>query len=530
MNQRCLSIRNLDICYKRQNTTHHALSDVSLDLHAGEILALVGESGSGKSTLGRSVLGLLPAAARLQSGSIHLGTKNVTHLPEREWRSIRGQKVALIPQDPAHSLDPVRTIGAQLVEALHPASTSFLLRYNAKAEAAALLDKMGISQPKQRLAQYPHELSGGMKQRVLIAAAIAQRPSLIVADEPTSALDVSVQVQIMTLLAKLRRELNTAILFITHDLALASEHTDRVAVLHNGKICEIAPTKQIFQAPQASYTKRLISDLPIFQKSPKKIPSSSPDVITVKNLGYTYAKTAHSDHQHTMRNISFSVSKGSTLGIVGESGSGKTTLLKCLLGLLTPQTGSIRILNQYPSQLQGQALRDLRRKVQFVYQNPHVSFDPRYTAQQSLEEPLINRGIQSRSQRQKAINDVLFKVHLDAALLERRISALSGGQAQRLALARALLCQPEILILDEVVSALDVSIQAEILSLLEELQNDLKLTYIFVSHDLTVIKRLAHDVLILKNGEQVEYGNTNQIFLKPKNKYTKNLINSIPKI
>ncbi len=532
MTQTCLSIRGLDVCYRRHNVLHPALNTLSLDLHAGEMLALVGESGSGKSTLGHAVLGILPANAVVRQGSIHLGGQDVTHLSERGWRRIRGQKVALIPQDPAHSLDPVRTIGAQLAEVLRQHQSGFLLRRNVRAEAIALLEQMGISRPEQRLAQYPHELSGGMRQRVLIAAAIAQRPSLIVADEPTSALDVSVQVQIMALLATLRRDLGTAILFITHDLALASEQSDRVAVLHRGNICETAPTRQIFSAPQTPYTQRLIADLPIFNQTPTRRPLPDapppPDVISVANLGYSYAQTTRAGHQHAMRGITFSVPKGRTLGIVGESGSGKTTLLRCLLGLITPQGGTIRLLGKDPGQLQGQELRTLRRKVQFVYQNPHVSFDPRYSALKALEEPLINMGLHDATRRRKAIKTVLQQVHLSSTLLNRRVSALSGGQAQRLALARALLCQPEILVLDEVVSALDVSIQAEILALLEQLQHDLGLTYVFVSHDLSVMRRISHDVLILKNGEQIEYGETDQIFSNPLTDYTKYLIASIP--
>ncbi|MBS0965916.1 ABC transporter ATP-binding protein [Acetobacter okinawensis] len=532
MTQTCLSIHDLDISYTRHGSIHQALNHVSLDLHAGEMLALVGESGSGKSTLGRAVLGILPPNASVQHGSIHLGAHNVTHLSERAWQQIRGKKVALIPQDPAHSLDPVRTIGAQLAEALRPHKSSFLKRSNTRAEAIALLDQMGISRPAQRLGQYPHELSGGMRQRVLIAAAIAQRPALIVADEPTSALDVSVQVQIMALLATLRRELGTAILFITHDLALASEQTDRVSVLNHGVICETAPTRQIFSAPKTAYTQRLIANLPVFHQTPASVPDpgapTPQDVIKVASLGYSYAQTTRSGYRHAMQNITFTVPKGRTLGIVGESGSGKTTLLRCLLGLITPQAGTIELLGQDPSRLKGQALRNLRRKVQFVYQNPHVSFDPRYSALKALEEPLINNGLHHRAQRRKLIDDVLQKVRLSPTLLARKVSALSGGQAQRLALARALLCQPEILILDEVVSALDVSIQSEILTLLENLQKDLGLTYIFVSHDLSVIKRLSHEVLILKNGEQIEYGKTEQIFSKPMTDYTKRLIASIP--
>ncbi|WP_240906402.1 ABC transporter ATP-binding protein [Komagataeibacter xylinus] len=523
-----LGIRDLDVVYESRGSAHHALKGVSLEVRAGEMLALVGESGSGKSTLGRAILGLLPESARIQRGSIRVDGTEIVGLPERALRRIRGARVALIPQDPAHSLDPVRTIGAQLVEAVHlhaPSST-----VDTRRMLVGLLDRVGIKEPERRLHQYPHELSGGMRQRVLIAAAIAQRPALIVADEPTSALDVSVQVQIMALMAELRHEMGTAMLFITHDLGLASEQADRVAVLQHGTLCETGETKALFANPRTPYTRRLLADLPLFHeaRAPRRAEGPREDAIVVSHLTYAYKGAGGRPGHRAVRDISFNVVAGQTHGIVGESGSGKTTLLRCLLGLITPDSGSVHILGENPAQIEGAARRALRRAVQFVYQNPHVSFDPRSRAADILAEPLINAGLHDRSARAMRVRAMLERVQLPPAVLERRAASMSGGQSQRLAIARALLCEPKILILDEVVSALDVSVQAEILTLLETLQQQLNLTYVFVSHDLAVVRRIADTVSIIRAGEQVEHGPTETVFSTPHDDYTKRLLAAIP--
>ncbi|AQU88777.1 ABC transporter ATP-binding protein [Komagataeibacter nataicola] len=524
-----LSIRDLDVVYESRGSAHHALKGVSLDVRAGEMLALVGESGSGKSTLGRAILGLLPESARIRHGSIRVGGTEIVGLPERALRRIRGARVALIPQDPAHSLDPVRTIGAQLVEAVHlhePRGNTA----DTRRMLVGLLERVGIKEPERRLHQYPHELSGGMRQRVLIAAAIAQRPALIVADEPTSALDVSVQVQIMALLAELRHELGTAMLFITHDLGLASEQADRVAVLQHGTLCETGETRALFANPRTPYTRRLLADLPLFHeaRAPRRADGPHEDAIVVSHLTYAYKGAGGRPGHKAVRDISFNVVAGQTHGIVGESGSGKTTLLRCLLGLITPDGGSVQILGQNPARVEGTAQRALRRAVQFVYQNPHVSFDPRSRAADILAEPLINAGLRDRTARAARVRAMLERVQLPPAVLERRAANMSGGQSQRLAIARALLCDPKILILDEVVSALDVSVQAEILTLLETLQQQLNLTYVFVSHDLAVVRRIADTVSIIHAGEQVEHGPTETVFSTPRDDYTKRLLAAIP--
>ena len=520
---------NLTLAYRTDTGWKETVHQVSLTLAAGEMLAVVGESGSGKTTTAQAVIGLLPENGRRTGGRILFRGEDISQWSSRRLDSLRGSQISLIPQDPGNSLNPLRTLGDQMGEVLQSGGAR-LSRKQRDQQTIALFTRAGLSHPEQRLSQYPHQLSGGMKQRVLIAMAIALKPALIIADEPTSALDVTVQKRIMALIDELRQEYGTAVLFVTHDLALAAEHADRLAVFRHGRLLEQGTVAEILQHPTHPYTAQLLADVAANDVLPflKSVADTEAlPVIHMQGVSKQFS-LGRRQQQLALNNISLTVQRGTTHALVGESGSGKTTLARILLGFEQADSGEIRVSDCHTRELTSEGWRQLRRKIQFVYQNPFSSLDPRQTLFSVIEEPLLNFHTLSREQRQAQVMAVARQVALDPELLSRRPHQLSGGQRQRVAIARALVLQPEILVLDEATSALDVTVQSQILTLLAELQQTLALTYLFITHDLQVVRRIAHQVTVLKGGEVIEQGATAQIFTSPETHYTQQLIAAIP--
>ncbi|RDI12906.1 ABC transporter ATP-binding protein [Comamonas sp. AG1104] len=528
-----LEVQNLVIAYRdHSGQEQRVVHGLSFSVAPGEVVALVGESGSGKTTTAQAVIGLLADNGRREQGSIRLQDTEVSDWSAARWNSIRGRVISLVPQDPTTSLNPVRTVGDQVGEILRIHG----LRDRSAIETRVidLLTRVGLSQPALRARQYPHELSGGMRQRVLIAIAIALRPALIIADEPTSALDVTVQRRILDLIDELRRETGTAVLLVTHDLGVAADRAHRLIVMQGGRIQEQGPTLELLRNPQSAYTRRLLSDAPSLTHALRRTaPSAAAAVqdwaIEVEDLVHDF----HAPGQgggvfRAVDGVSLRLRRGSTHAIVGESGSGKTTTIRDIVGLARPTSGRIRIAGAELTGLRGEALRQLRRKVQLVYQNPFSSLDPRQRVFDIIEEPLLNFEPLPPQERRQRVHDMLERVGLPAAVLERRPHALSGGQRQRVAIARALVLQPEVVVLDEAVSALDVTVQAQILALLAQLQQDLGLSYLFISHDLAVVRQIADTVSVLRAGKVVDAGSVEDVFLHPTSDYTRELMDAIP--
>lgn len=518
-----LRVTGLSVAYGGRPT----VTDVSLEVRRGEVVAIVGESGSGKTTTAQAIIGLLPASGEVVGGRIEFDGRDLLAASERELDALRGRRIGLVPQDPGSSLDPVRTIGAQLVDAL--ALDAAGNRSALRARAIALLERVGLSSPELRFGQYPHELSGGMKQRVLIAIAVARGPDLILADEPTSALDVTVQKRVLDLVDDLRRERGTAMLLVTHDIAVAAERADRIVVMQRGRILEEGATETLLRAPQSAYTRQLIADSPLTAPSATRrpVPRERDVAIRVEKLVQEY-DTPGGGRMRALDDLSLEIARGTTHALVGESGSGKSTTVRAIMGLARPTAGRVLVDGVDVTTLSSERLRLFRRRIQLVYQNPFLSLDPRQSVRAIVEEPLLNYERSTRSERAKRVETALARVAIEPALHERRPAALSGGQRQRVAIARALVLEPEILVLDEAVSALDVTVQAQILRLLDEMQRDLGLTYLFVSHDLSVVRRIADTVSVLQGGVAVESGPVARVFDDPSHPYTRALIDAIP--
>lgn len=522
-----LQIENLNIAYRSGQQHKRVVHNVSFRVNRGEVVALVGESGSGKTTTAQAIIGLLTQNGERENGKIWLNGTEITHWSQKRLDALRGASISLIPQDPGSSLNPVKTIGDQVGEIL--LLHERLSRREREARVIALLARVGLSHPEQRTRQYPHQLSGGMKQRVLIAIAIALKPALIIADEPTSALDVTVQKRILDLIDELRRESGTAVLFVTHDLAVAAARADRILVFRQGEIQEQGSTDAIIHRPQHAYTRQLFADAPALSGALATPPEASFSQPAIEISGLNkYFSLGKEEGFQALNNVSFSVARGTTHALVGESGSGKTTLARILLGFQQADSGRIVLDGIDISALHGEALRQLRQKIQLVYQNPFASLDPSQTLFRVIEEPLLNFAPVSREERRQRVEEVASRVALPLALLDRKPHELSGGQRQRVAIARALVLRPQILVLDEATSALDVTIQAQILTLLQQLQQELGLTYLFISHDLATVRQLAHSVSVLRAGQQVDCGNTADIFSLPASDYTRELIAAIP--
>jgi peptide/nickel transport system ATP-binding protein len=528
-----LAATDLRISYGGREVVH----GISFEIAEGETLALVGESGSGKSTTAHALLGLLPAGGRVDGGSVRLGDLDISGWSDRALRGIRGPAIGLVPQDPTTSLDPVRPIGAQVEEILR--LHGHRDRRSRRARVLELLDRVGIDDPDLRARQYPHELSGGMRQRVLIATAIALGPRLLIADEPTSALDATVQRKVLDLLDELRREEGTSILLVTHDLGVAADRAERLVVLKDGRIVEQGASADVLAAPTDAYTKQLLADAPAFTTGFRRpdappflrdaaaVAAENPYAIVADGLVKEF-RVGGRERFRAVDDVSFRVRKGTTHALVGESGSGKTTTARLITRFQQPDAGTVEVAGEYVTRASREQLRALRRRIQLVYQNPFASLDPRQQIVDIVAEPLQNFRPGSRAERRERALALLDRVSLPADVARRTPQELSGGQRQRVAIARALAIDPEIVVLDEAVSALDVTVQARILELLTSLQAELGLTYLFISHDLAVVRRISHTVSVMRRGRVVEEGPTEELFRDPQHDYTRELLAAVP--
>ncbi|MEV6773841.1 ABC transporter ATP-binding protein [Nocardia sp. NPDC051030] len=538
-----VSITNLRVGFPSKAGAGEVVKGIDLRIEAGETVALVGESGSGKSVTARTLVGLSGSGAVVRADRFDLFGQDARAFRERQWRRIRGTDIGFVLQDALVSLDPLRSVGQQLAEAQR-ALTGLRGRALA-ARSVDLLESVGFPEPEKRLGQYPHELSGGLRQRVLIATAIAGDPRLIIADEPTTALDVTVQQQILDLLRQ-RKEAGNALLLISHDLAVVAELADRVLVMKNGEVVEQGDTRDVLTRPTHSYTRRLLAAVPSAASRGKRlsIPEDPADelqdrplpprrvdetriVLSVQNLRKTYGSGTAA--RTVVHDVNFDLFAGETLGIVGESGSGKTTTARLALSLISPTSGRAIVDGEPWSELSDRDLRPHRGTAQLIAQDPLSSFDPRYTVERVIGESLDTVGIRG-SARAARVRETLDAVHLTRDLLNRHPRTLSGGQRQRVAIARALAPRPALIVADEPVSALDVSIQAQILDLLADLQSEFGTALLLISHNLGVIHHIADRVLVMKDGHIVESGDANAVLTAPQHAYTRRLVASVPQL
>ncbi len=545
-----LSIQDLKVEFRMgQGQRAQAVKGISFDVPENTTVALVGESGSGKSVTAMSVLNLLPENAE-RSGRILWRERDLLKTSLRELQALRGKEIACVFQDPMSSLNPVFNVGQQLAEPLM--RHLGLTRRQAWARAEELLGEVGIPEPKRRLLAYPHEMSGGQQQRVMIAMALACEPRLLIADEPTTALDVTIQRQVLELLGKLRERHRMSLLFISHDLGVVGEIADRVVVMRHGAIRETGPVAQIFAAPQDAYTKALLACRPALDTNPGRLmviddhiagrgaaaaaqakDPAAPVVLEVRSLAKSFwLKEGLFGKREfkAVRDVNFKLRRGHTLGVVGESGSGKTTMGLTLLRLHEPTGGEVIFDGKNLLKLSDRERQLMRRRIQIVFQNPYASLNPRFTIGQALIEPMTIHGIGAdTAEREQRARTLLEKVGLDGRAFGKYPHEFSGGQRQRVAIARCLTLEPEVLVLDEAVSALDVSVQAQVLNLLKDLQDELGLAYVFISHDLSVVRFISDEVMVMKDGQVVEQASAEQILLAPQQDYTKRLLAAIPR-
>ncbi len=575
-----LKITDLEVTFTTSTGVVPAVRGANLTIYPGQTVAIVGESGSGKSTTAAAVIGLLPGTGKVTGGSIEFDGKELTKMSSKEWIDLRGSGIGLVPQDPMSNLNPVLRVGTQVKEAL--LANNIVPRSEAGERVTELLEQAGLPDGERRAKQYPHEFSGGMRQRVLIAIGLASRPKLLIADEPTSALDVTVQRRILDHLETLTKEMGTAVLFITHDLGLAAERAEQLVVMHRGRIVESGPALEILQHPQHPYTKRLVSAAPSLASA--RIESAHARGITHTEEELTgSAKNASSEEmirvEHLTKefhirgakgeaskllavdDVSFTLRRGKTLAVVGESGSGKSTAANMILHLLEPTSGKIFFDGEDTSEYSEAQLFALRRRLQAVFQNPYGSLDPMYSIYRIIEEPLrihsygtkayaqqeVERakatgrdpepwavaaleghGEAEKKLRAERVAELLDLVALPRSAMRRYPNELSGGQRQRVAVARALALNPEVIVLDEAVSALDVLVQNQILHLLNDLQAQLGLSYLFITHDLAVVRQIADDVVVMEKGRLVEANTTDALFNNPVQDYTRELIEAVP--
>ena len=525
-----LTVEGLEVRFGDQPP---AVSGVDLSVMRGQTVAVVGESGSGKSTTAAAILGLLPPGGRITAGRITFDGLDITSAGGRLLRSIRGRRIGYVPQDPMTNLNPVWKVGFQIRETLRANTDG----RRARRRAVELLAQAGMPDPAKQAGKYPHQLSGGMCQRALIAIGLAGHPQLLIADEPTSALDVTVQRQVLDHLQHLTDELGTALLLITHDLALAAERAERVVVVHRGIVVESGAAQFILRDPQHEYTQRLVAAAPsLTRRSPARTPASTrtEDILVASELTKVYRDSHGAPWRRAefraVDAVSFRLRRAHTLAIVGESGSGKSTVARMALGLLQPTSGTVVFDGTKISDaVDRETMMAFRGRVQPVFQNPYGSLDPMYTVFRAIEEPLRIHRVGDRGQRERAVHELVDQVALPSSVLGRLPRELSGGQRQRVAIARALALRPEVLVCDEAVSALDVLVQAQILDLLADLQAELGLTYLFISHDLAVIRQIADDVLVMSAGRVVEQAPTEELFTRPRHEYTRQLLEAIPR-
>ena len=584
-----LEISDLEVAFRSSTGLVPAVRKANLTLYPGQSVAIVGESGSGKSTLAHAVIGLLPGTGRVTGGTIRFQGRDITHLGTQELTALRGSSIGLVPQDPMSNLNPVWSIGFQVKEALRAnglagvaddrlahlmaehaghaghtghagrtghadraqkAAPSAGGRIDVDEQVALLLEQAGLPEASRRAKQYPHEFSGGMRQRALIAIGLAARPDLLIADEPTSALDVTVQRRILDHLQTLVRELGTAMLFITHDLGLAAERAEHIVVMHRGRVVESGPSLEVLQDPRHPYTQRLVKAAPSLasrriesahargiQVTDDELlgaslgSSATEEILRVEHLTKVFEVRGAKGKDKTLTavdDVSFGIRKGTTTALVGESGSGKSTVANIILNLIDPTSGKVFHDGVDLSTLGPKELFALRRIMQPVFQNPYGSLDPMYSIFRVVEEPLRVHGIGAAKEREARVAELLDMVSLPRSVMRRYPHELSGGQRQRVAIARALALKPQIVVLDEAVSALDVLVQAQILRLLSDLQSELELTYLFITHDLAVVRQIADDVVVMEHGRIVESGAADELFANPRQDYTRELIRAVP--
>ncbi|ASD21539.1 MULTISPECIES: dipeptide ABC transporter ATP-binding protein [Cryobacterium] len=557
--QPLLQIRNLEVGFQTQRGLVPAVRGVDITLYSGQTLAIVGESGSGKTTTAQAIIDLLPGAGKITGGQVLFEGRDLTKLSPKDIQAVRGNLIGYVPQDPMSNLNPVWNIGFQVEEAIK--ANGLAQGKEARARTIQVLQEAGLSDAADRLKQYPHQFSGGMRQRVLIGIGLSARPKLLIADEPTSALDVTVQRQILDHLGTLTRDYGTSVLFITHDLGLAAERAEQLVVMYKGKIVESGPSQEILANPQHPYTQRLVSAAPslasrriqsakhasvgdsgiygggslddtlVARAAERESLAPVKDLISIDNISKVYRirkKGLRSEELKAVDGVTFGIQKGTTTALVGESGSGKSTVAKLVLQLESITSGSIEFDGQDVAGLKGKELLKFRRRVQPVFQDPYGSLDPQYSVGNTIAEPLLAHGVGTAKERQERVKELLDQVSLPWSSRFRYPSELSGGQRQRIAIARALALKPDVLVLDEAVSALDVLVQGQVLNLLTELQTELGLTYLFITHDLAVVRLVADNVCVMQKGRIVEAASTDDVFDNPQQAYTQELLAAIP--
>ncbi|NWL13483.1 dipeptide ABC transporter ATP-binding protein [Paenarthrobacter nitroguajacolicus] len=540
-----LEIKDLAITFKTGSGEVKAVKNAHLSIMPGETVAIVGESGSGKSTTALAAIGLLPNNGRVSAGQILLDGEDIAHASEKRMIELRGSHIGMVPQDPMSNLNPVWKIGYQVRETLKANG-----RPDGPDDVARVLAEAGLPDAARRAKQYPHEFSGGMRQRALIAIGLSCQPKLLIADEPTSALDVTVQRRILDHLDKMTTELGTSVLLITHDLGLAAERADKVIVMYQGNVVEAGPSLELLRNPQHPYTRRLVESAPSLASRRIQVAKEQgvdagdllapvaaaqsrvqDEILQIKNLRKIYKLRqglGQTSDFAAVDDVSFSVKRGTTTAIVGESGSGKSTVAKMVLQLEKPSEGQIIFDGVDTAGLKGKELFKFRRRVQPIFQDPYGSLDPMYNIFRTIEEPLRVHKIGNAASREKKVRELLDQVALPQSMMQRYPNELSGGQRQRIAIARALALDPEVIICDEAVSALDVLVQAQVLNLLADLQDNLGLTYLFITHDLAVVRQIADHVCVMEKGKLVETGSTDDVFDNPREAYTQALLDAIP--
>ena len=534
VNLSLLNVDKLSVSFQLQGSVVDAVKDLSFDLTAGESLGIVGESGSGKTQAVLSLLGLLSKNGSSRGAAAFKG-QDLLGRSERDMRAVRGQQIAMVFQDPMTSLNPYLKVGTQLAEVL--VHHQGLNRSQAWSRGVEALEQVGIDRAAQRARQYPHELSGGMRQRVAIAMAILCEPDILIADEPTTALDVTVQQGILSLLDRLRHELKTALIFISHDLAVVSQLCERVLVLRHGQLVESGETRGVFSRPQTTYSQALLAAVPRLDVTP---PSPVPDagkatpVLAVKDLSVVYRSRGRQSidrHTRAVDKVSFEIKAGETLGVVGESGSGKSSLARGILGLIPVHEGEVKLSGQSLLGLTKSQRRAFCKDVQMIFQDPLSSLNPRLTVAKLLAEPLRTHFSElDQATIESRVSDSLEQVGLSSREMNRYPHQLSGGQCQRVGIARAIIMTPKLIVCDEPVSALDVSVQAKVIELLKTLQQRLSLTYLFIAHDISVVKSISQNMLVMQRGKVVEAGDSETVCSYPKHEYTRALIQAVPKL
>jgi len=554
-----LQIRGLEVGFRTQGGFVPAVRGVDITLESGGTLAIVGESGSGKSTTAQSIIGLLPGTGQVTAGEIMFDGRDLTKLPESELQDVRGRLIGYVPQDPMSNLNPVWNIGFQVEEAIK--ANNVAQGRAARQRTIEVLQEAGLRDAGSRLKQYPHQFSGGMRQRVLIGIGLSSRPDLLIADEPTSALDVTVQKTILDHLDTLTRDYGTSVLFITHDLGLAVERAEQLVVMYKGRVVEAGPSREILANPLHPYTQRLVAAAPslasrriqsarrpettrhldisavgsideaLIARADARESAPAKELIRVSDVSKVY-RIRQGGFRHTelkaVDEVSFGIDRGTTTALVGESGSGKSTVAKLVLQLESITSGSISVDGKDVARLKGKDLLDFRRRVQPVFQDPYGSLDPLYNVGKTIAEPLEVHDVGDATSRRARVRELLDQVALPTSMVDRYPNELSGGQRQRIAIARALALKPDVIVLDEAVSALDVLVQGQVLNLLTDLQAELGLTYLFITHDLAVVRLIADNVCVMQSGRIVETATTDEVFDAPKTEYTKRLLEAIP--